>query len=617
MGEDERFAFIEKNFRRQIGMYWEPQWSAVPLVAAADEAALRDLLHPEIFTQPLKDFRFTQAMLKKRGHGAGDGRGQLYAASHALAQAMLAAGKSARRDRRQPEKGIKCDMFGEFEILHYDDPKNRNPKPSEDPFWRDLRTAFVGEFKETERLCALGLVKRLATRACRKGHPLSMFFKKADTFPSTTAVALTDWFAGLDAAARDNHILAETLTALGWHEQLERSKTKKVLAQYIHDQEEEQVANPAIDDDVCRMARKIFSLHKMDDAWKYYAILIMDGDRMGDLINGVTLGARWETVVHPDLKRRIAGNFVTDYQAYWNERFGKRRLVSPAVHAAISEALGDFSLLAVPMIVKRHSGRLIYAGGDDVCAVLPVATVLPAAREIADIYRSGFLFYDQTERMPSKVKVWSPKTGRLVCHLGHGKGISISAGVMIAHHKRPLGRVLTRAHQLLDLAKDEGGRNALMVELDKRSGGGRTFMCKWDQLPIKALRDNDQDSTTILDSFLAAGRAIAGQEDGSMSSSLAYRMDRFRHGIVAILAQSPEMLPNFIAKQLARSNADQEDLNDARKDALKSLARQVAGLIATTGSHDDKDLPLEALIVAKFIGWHQQRHVITHNGQGE
>jgi len=41
----------------------------------------------------------------------------------------------------------------------------------------------------------------------------------------------------------------------------------------------------------------------------------------------------------------------------------------------------------VPDIVSRHHGTLIYAGGDDVLALLPTTTVLACARELKETYQ--------------------------------------------------------------------------------------------------------------------------------------------------------------------------------------------------------------------------------------
>ena len=42
----------------------------------------------------------------------------------------------------------------------------------------------------------------------------------------------------------------------------------------------------------------------------------------------------------------------------------------------------NFAMFVVPSIVKRHSGFLIYSGGDDLLALLPVSTALRCAREL-------------------------------------------------------------------------------------------------------------------------------------------------------------------------------------------------------------------------------------------
>jgi CRISPR-associated protein Cmr2 len=41
----------------------------------------------------------------------------------------------------------------------------------------------------------------------------------------------------------------------------------------------------------------------------------------------------------------------------------------------------------VPEVIEReHAGRLIYAGGDDVLAMLPVADLIPAMQRLRRVY---------------------------------------------------------------------------------------------------------------------------------------------------------------------------------------------------------------------------------------
>lgn len=603
-------SYIRQQFERQLGGYWEFHWAAAPLVKGGERSEVEELLHKDSIVEAFDFLKDSNALLIKKGilKHPSPGQGQLYSVSHRLAQAWLAAGKSQRRDRRAKEEGIKCDLFGEFEILHYETECGKNPKPSEDPFWQHVRQAFCDspDFGNNERLCAIAMVKRLAYRVCRTidGHPLGPMFKEAETFPSTTEMALHDWWRQLGVRAKDQdkpgeaQKVAEALACFEW--QGNKDKARQRLAQWFHELNEPKVTErqgheiSVIDSEKEKSAaREIFKLNPIKDIHKYYAVLLMDGDKMGKLVNGETLGATWQSALHPDLVKRLQGDFDPDYKRFWQDRLARTRLIAPAVHAAISEALGDFSILTVPAIIEeKYQGRLIYAGGDDVCAILPAATVLDAARDIAQAYGRGFTVAVGGEEGTAGVAGrWRPKAGKLGVHLGHGEKISISAGIMIAHHKKPLGRVIGRAHELLNRAKKEGGRNAFALELDKRSGGGRLFMAGWNE---------EKNGQTMLDHFLVTSAALQSSEQAAMSSSLAYRLASFDDGLKALINSHPEQLGAFIAKQLDRSGISKEMPKEERKERMKEVADHVAALI---GRMDGKgDLPFEALVVANFIG---------------
>ncbi|MBV5329729.1 MAG: type III-B CRISPR-associated protein Cas10/Cmr2 [Chlorobium sp.] len=592
-------SYIKEQFERQLHNYWEHHWAAVPLVKGDDRCIVEELLHKETI-HPAFDF-----WEKSNKFWQSTGEGQLYSVSHRLVQAMLAAGKSQRQDIRIPEEGIKCDLFGEFEILHYEAECGKNPKPSDDPFWKDVRNKFdESDFGKNERLCALGIVKRLAYRVCKQinGHPLQKMFKNAETFPSTTEMALHDWWRQLQNKAKNQDdrqasVLAKELAI--FNKEGDTNKTFQKLAQWLHELNEPESAKrqgceiPTIVKNEKKAAQTLFKLHPVKDVHKYYAVLMMDGDKMGKLINGETLGATWQNVLHPELVRRLAGKFDGKFKKFWNEWMTRQRIISPAVHAAISEALGDFSLLTVPYIIeKKYHGRLIYAGGDDVCAVLPASTVLAATKEIAAAYGMGFITARAGLQSKAIAGEWKPEsTSKLGLHLGRGEGISISAGIMIAHHKKPLGRVMSRAHELLNLAKNEGGRNGFALEVDKRSGGGRIFRAGWQE---------EKDGFTLLDHFLATADALQASEQAAMSSSLAYRLTTFKDGLLALVDNQPEQLGAFIAKQLDRSILNAELSQDEKKEQLQKLAGHVAALINRKSS--DGRLPLESIIVANFIG---------------
>src|SRR5690606_23681928 len=88
-------------------------------------------------------------------------------------------------------------------------------------------------------------------------------------------------------------------------------------------------------------------LDKLSTPYPYVACLVADGDRMGKAID---------------------------------------RLGSAAEHRAFSEALAGFASQARKVIERDHRGALIYAGGDDVLAFLPLPEALSCAEEL----RRGF-----------------------------------------------------------------------------------------------------------------------------------------------------------------------------------------------------------------------------------
>ncbi len=597
VGPDE---YITRQFTRQMGTYWEYSWAATPLLVKQNKTAIAELLPEEGITTLFAFVEDTDKLLAEKNINSGSGQGPLYGASHRLAQTMLAAGKSYRTEQREKEPGIKCDMFGEFEALRFafKDGDDHNPPPTQDPFWQTLKEEWnpKSDFGRSERLCAIGLVKRLAYQVCRSmdDHPLKKMFKNAGNFPSTTEMALHDWHRQLERHAREDSKLAAELAEFS-------GNSAAQLAQWFHAiNEPEQVQRGGyeitdIDERQKQSAGKIFlKHHKVKDVHKYYALLMMDGDRMGSLVNGETLGARWKSVLHPELAARMAGRFEEKYKKFWQKHFGETRQISPAVHAAVSEALGDFSLLSAPEIIeKKYKGRLIYAGGDDVCAIMPVSTVLAAAREIAESYGRGFVFMDEKGRITFPDGSWSPQPGKLAMYLGKGENISISAGIMIAHHKKPLVRVIDRAHQLLDKAKKEGGRNSFCLELDKRSGGGRLFMAGWNDLIGRE---------TILDHFMKTAEALQQSEKAAMSASLAYRLAMFEDGIIPLLDRE-ELLQRFVCKQLDRSGLANELTKEERENRLRETAAHVAALLAHQNKNEEGHvLRAEALVIANFMG---------------
>jgi CRISPR-associated protein Cmr2 len=164
----------------------------------------------------------------------------------------------------------------------------------------------------------------------------------------------------------------------------------------------------------------------------YYAILVADGDRMGATID--------------------------------NQRTAER-------HIALSQRQSQFASTA-RSIVTNNDGSLIYAGGDDVIAFLPLHTLLQCARELHDQFRA-------TINPPDKQAKFTDE---------HGEEPTLSAGIAIVHHLEPLSDALALARAAERAAKNLAGKNALAITLSKRSGADITVRGHWGTLDTRLER---------------------------------------------------------------------------------------------------------------------------------
>lgn len=567
----EEKEYIKKIFERQNDSFWEFQWAASFLVNGNDRSEIEDLLPHGLYENPFKLLEKFNKIIEDKPYYVKSGRGPLYSVSHSLVQSALAVSKNRKIITRKPETGEKCHLCGEFEVVHHkrygNDMTAGDYKKGTDDFWRRLKEQWDGDqdnslgynLNNNEKLCSICLTKRLAFQTLKNdsGHILQNTFKGKDSFSSTTRISLTSYFG------REEQRLGRLIP------EAERNR----IAQEIHETADE----------------------KTDNHDRYFAILMMDGDKMGKLVNGETLGSTWGSVMHPDIVERLKKQeFESKYRDNWQGLFDpsqpvSKRLVTPAIHAAISESLGDFSLYGVSSIIAKFEGTLIYSGGDDVCAVLPVETALSAAREIRQYYVSTYKYIQKQQDPEDVVDSWKPKPGKLSINLGKGKDISISAGIFICHHKESLTQMITEAHRLLDeKAKNEAGRNACAIELRKRSGGSRYFVRKWS--------DNPADKQAW-DSFAAIGDAIKDKNKAQVSTSVVYRLEQLREGVNAILSHHNwrPMLEALILKQLDRSSVGD-------KNQQEIFASRIADIAVFKNAKQNKyDFKPESLVVAAFM----------------
>jgi len=227
----------------------------------------------------------------------------------------------------------------------------------------------------------------------------------------------------------------------------------------------------------------------------------------------------------------------------------------------VSGALNDFSQTVVRHVVEsEHLGRVIYAGGDDVLAMLPVADLLPAMQRLRHAY-SGTLPVDENtdwgelrrDRKSLHCKGgFAYLNGRLLRMMG--RNATASTGAVIAHHQAPLGAVMRELRAAEKRAKNDGGRDAFSITVIKRSGGALYLTEKWGE-PVALL---DQ---TI--GFLAA----EGTSRRAVYNTLEWLTD------LPDPKDQPDMLAALLGYQLKRQSGDEKTSHE--------LARRLAALAST------------------------------------
>lgn len=260
---------------------------------------------------------------------------------------------------------------------------------------------------------------------------------------------------------------------------------------------------------------------------KYFAVLAFDGDEIGKWISGEkTPPFATQLADYTDHEGNVSQGSLEYFQrdsdpdgkGRLKERFAdfvkSKRPLSPSYHLQFSEALSNFALLCARPIVEAFDGRLIYAGGDDVVALLPADTALDCAQALRMAFRGDAGLPEflntataQLKRANEPAKRTVPYDQRLAAEncsfespaqgflarkdlsdqtnqkpipfLVPGPAADCSVGLAIAHFKAPLQDVVRAAQTAEKRAKKELGRSAVAVTLMKRSGEIIEWGAKW------------------------------------------------------------------------------------------------------------------------------------------
>lgn len=322
-------------------------------------------------------------------------RFELTASLLAAAKLLRAPGEYDPQPDARGQYPAKCSLLGTYEQMG---PADLGESAR---FWETFAEKVkVGgsRTRRRERLCAVSLVKRFAWPA--HFAPETDSRPQRLNFDDTATVAAAQW-------------LRKAASVVGYRFEEHSNWSGQWLHWPRPDFDPEEPCPQSVFEDI---------QHAKQDCGPvptYYAVLMLDGDKMGDKF------------------RSGAG---ADH------------------HQRISSALSVFSRQRVRnIVVKDHEGTLIYAGGDDVLAVLPTATALACALALAQAFRENWEKHD----------------------LPQSNEATVSAGLAIVHYKEDLRFALNQARAAETRSKREG-RNRLTVTVCRRSGEHSTAVAAWN-----------------------------------------------------------------------------------------------------------------------------------------
>jgi CRISPR-associated protein Cmr2 len=332
-----------------------------------------------------------------------------YTRAYREANEALDARKRVRLFNQSPEEELKDSLSGQRQAL-------RTNKEDAQHFWaRIAQRPHERRVKEHERLDTIAAVKR--------------FGIKSDSYPSVSTIAGMDFVLALDHEDKKSLMgkiyatggLFYTVTDFG------RGFTYDGDLLYTNTYKEKRLASNygQAEVDVHPITEELKRLYKKVGfvPSPYYAILVMDADKMGQ-----HLEACRDKEQHQTISQRLS---------------------------AFAEDVED--------VVKSHHGSLVYAGGDDVLAFLPLSTALRTAHDVNG--RFGEIFTDWQE-------------------LGQEFPFTMSAGIAVVHHMAPLDWALSEARAAEKVAKNQYGRNAIVVRLLKRSGDSKQMGGRWETVKL-------------------------------------------------------------------------------------------------------------------------------------
>ena len=462
-GEPPRFGSLPNQFTVEFKDGADPS-----AIATTTERSLRDAwqrvcraVWDQYVVHAVLAGNGTEAIWKRQTEGFWE---VVWVGGASNAHGLLARRKLWRTHLLPEESGNKCTVMPDLQELsgHV----RATDRVRQDAFWSAMRARTSElDLRHNERLSAVALVKRLYPRVSQQALGCAL---DVTHWPSTVDVAAARWRARLRAVALNaaeayadavveasDHAFSGGVSGLltpapGGNERFVRLDANWFHRSFVADSKLAPLSNEGAR---ASLLARLDSLTAIRDGAGslggpavYFALLLADGDRLGQVV--ASLGSD-----------------------------------------VVSAALSKFTRV-VPDIVQRHNGVTVYAGGDDVLALLPLEGALDCARQMERVYRQSFGSATAT----------------------------LSVAVVFAHARDPLNLTLAETHRLLDeVAKEENKRSSLAAGVYRGGAAAVQWATTWERSSSKGTR---KDAVECLHSVTREFAPESGRLSGSLLQDL-------------------------------------------------------------------------------------------------
>ena len=474
----------------QIDNTWETYWTAVPLGHPEEHKSIsRKDVEDKTYDdwkeaqQKVAPHRFTNSFPTLAEEQAYDefNVGTWWGALQARLGQSIQSIKNTRTWQVPTAPGERSSLSGQHTALHprliYQERFKNGFGVSAGSlrlFWKVMAEVYPGLFNGSEKLNAIELTKRMAWNkggvAESLGIPVEkegvIDYDKLIRFPNLSAIASARFAKENPKKIKKYWYKLKDLV----HEEFGKSKDGKELVskfssktrrpfqikqtdKELGDYNGVMFSSKWLADDMGLNTEQANTLRGLvDKAHKdcgfgdgspadWWVIVLGDGDGMGKYVSGSKLKNYGDYI-----NESVIDNSQIDEETWDNFCNKTRKRMGPATHVGLNRALLDFSNRLVPYLTERRfCGKVVYSGGDDVMAVLPLAD-LP---EYLLSLRSAWCGENDPQgEFKSEGGYWHLIEEKNIKGLQQrpyftmGEGATMSLGIVIAHKSVPLPTVL-------------------------------------------------------------------------------------------------------------------------------------------------------------------------------